>query len=133
MAERSMRAWPCGVEVDLLVRVLAALLVCSAVGGCATPPGKIEAAVVSASVYDPYDCPQIKAELVRVQGRLQTVIDMQGKQASRDKLLTSAFLFSPAFTTIMLVAGKDLKREVSVLKGEFIALNEAAKARGCPA
>ncbi len=112
-------------------QLAATVLACLSTVACATAPENIAPQPILASTYDAYDCPQIKAELVRVQGRLQTVVDMQGKQARHDKLLTSAIIFSPAMATIMLVASKDLKKEVGDLKGQYIALSEASAARKC--
>lgn len=109
--------------------LLAALA--TALSSCATAPSRIEAANVSPSAYDAYDCSQLNAELVRVQGRLQTVVQMQGKQSDHDKLMAGALVLSPLVATGMLVFGQDLKQEVSQMKGEFLALTEAARQKNC--
>ena len=112
--------------------IVTAALCASLLVGCASSPDKISAAYVSPIQYSGYDCDQIRAELVRVSGRVREVAGAQKQQANSDAIAMGVglVLFWPAL--FFLAGGNDRKEELSRLKGEYDALEQAAIQKGCP-
>ena len=99
--------------------------------GCATSPEKVKATYVSPAQYANYDCVQVREEMIRVFQRANTMTSMQRSKSNKDALAVgvSLALFWPA---AFAVAGGDVKDELASLKGQYVALTEASKAKNCP-
>ncbi|MFH2060476.1 MAG: hypothetical protein ABIJ59_16455 [Pseudomonadota bacterium] len=98
--------------------------------GCASKASKIEPAYVSPSQYSAYNCNQIDQKLQRVH---REVLEVSGKQdgaAKKDAIAlgVGVVLFWPA---LFFMIGGDKKKEVSRLKGEYEALQQAAIEKEC--
>lgn len=98
---------------------------------CATAPERVQALDVPASYYAAYDCDLLRQERIRVLTRLNTLAGMQRKQANKDAWTVAAGvgLYAPA---LVLLAGSDVKKQLAQVKGEHLALEEAAQGKGCP-
>ena len=112
--------------------VITAALCASIVAGCASAPVNISAAYVSPIQYSGYDCDQVRAELLRVSGKVREVAGAQKQQATNDAIAMGVglVLFWPAL--FFLAGGNDRKEELSRLKGEYDALEQAAIQKNCP-
>ncbi|MEA1051771.1 hypothetical protein U5801_18470 [Lamprobacter modestohalophilus] len=107
-----------------------ALLAFAMIAGCSTPPDKISASYVSPMQYSDYSCDQIKREMGRVQRQLAQVTGAQQKHADNDAVAMGVglVLFWPA---LFFLAGDDQKEELSRIKGEYEALQQAAIQQNC--
>ncbi len=101
------------------------------VGGCAKSSNQVAAASVSPIQYQNYTCNQIKAELTALNGRLIQGMRRQDDNADGDAAVTAvgAVLFWPA---LFFIDGDDEGTyQLSQMKGEFNALEQAAIQRNC--
>lgn len=98
--------------------------------GCAPKSEKIRAQYVSPLQYQDYSCKQIRMEMMRVSRRVNEVSGVQDKQATNDSaaLGVGLILFWPA---LFFMIGDDQKEEISRLKGEYDALEQAAIQKEC--
>lgn len=98
--------------------------------GCSTHPDDIEAAYVSPTEYADYDCSQLRAELQRVNRRVMEVTGQQRDEAQGDSVAMGVglVLFWPA---LFFLAGDDKEDELSRLKGQYNAIEEAAIKKKC--
>lgn len=100
--------------------------------GCATPPDKIPTAHVSPVQYSNYDCNQIATEMRFVSQRVNDLYYDLDKEASADEVQMGIglVLFWPAL--FWLEGGDDERAgEYAHLKGERLALEDAAVAKSC--
>lgn len=111
-----------------------ATLICAstlALGACATPPDKIEAAYVSPITYENYTCEQISQEAARVSNRAAEALGVQKKKAQGDavKVGVGIVLFWPA---LLFVDGDgSTETEVSRLKGQMETLEQVSIQKQC--
>ena len=99
--------------------------------GCATSPKDIEAAYVSPIPYETMTCDQLRAEATRVSNAAAVATGQQQSQANKDTaaMAVSLIVFWPA---IFFVGGdKANAGEVSRLKGEMNAIEQASGAKSC--
>lgn len=114
--------------MKLAPAALAATLVLSA---CATSPKDITAAYVSPVLYQNLTCDQLSQEAVRVSNAAAIATGTQQSQAGKDAAIVgvSLILFWPA---VFFVGGdKGNAAEVSRLKGEMNAIEQANITKGC--
>lgn len=97
---------------------------------CASRPEDISAAYVSPLQYQSYNCNQIRMEIDRVTRRVHEVSGAQDDQADDDAVALGVglVLFWPA---LFFMIGDDKKEELSRLKGEYEALEQAAIQKEC--
>ncbi len=97
---------------------------------CASKSENISAAYVSPLQYQGYTCNQIRAEMSRISRRVNEVAGVQDSQASKDSVALGVgmVLFWPA---LFFMIGKDKEEELSRLKGEYEALEQAAIQKDC--
>ena len=99
--------------------------------GCATNPNNIAAAYVSPVPYQAMSCDQLRGEAARVSSAAAVASGAQKAQANNDAVAmgVSLVLFWPA---IFFVGGdKGNAAEVSRLKGEMNAIEQANITKGC--
>ena len=113
-------------------KMITAVACASLLSACASSPDKISASYVSPIQYSNYDCDQIRAELGRVSNKVREVAGAQKKQSNNDAIALGVglVLFWPAL--FFLSGGNDRKEELSRLKGEYDALEQAAIQKNCP-
>jgi len=110
-----------------IAHIVAASLLVSA---CSSRSDTISAQYVSPLQYQSYDCNQIRMEMQRVGRRVNEVAGVQDSEATKDSVAMGVglVLFWPA---LFFMIGKDQEQELSRLKGEFEALEQAAIQKEC--
>ncbi|MEQ1610472.1 MAG: hypothetical protein ABL956_16115 [Hyphomonadaceae bacterium] len=112
---------------------LVAIVFAASVAGCATNPGNVTAQYVSPLQYQSYSCQQLAAESQRIGTRVSEVTGQQQQKATNDAVATGVgvVLFWPAL--FFLGGGGDKSGELSRLKGESDAIQQAAIQKNCMA
>ncbi|MEQ3626917.1 MAG: hypothetical protein ABNH26_11585 [Celeribacter sp.] len=111
--------------------VVTAVLSSVLLAGCAENADNIEAAYISPVQYENYSCRKLSAEAQRVSARASQAIGTQNKKAGNDAAATAVgmVLFWPA---LFFIDGDGASAaEVSRLKGEMEAIEQASIQRGC--
>ena len=98
--------------------------------GCAKKAEDISAIYVSPMQYQHYSCEQLQSEMVRVSAKVSEVAGIQNKAHTRDTVATTVGLivFWPA---LFFLASGDKAEELSRLKGEYEALQQASIQKNC--
>ena len=115
----------------MLRKLLPLAVVCSTVAaGCATSSSGVTAAYVSPLKYSSYSCQDIEYEMRAIETRVNNLTGQQDKKARNDRVATGVgvVLFWPA---LFFLATDDQKQELANAKGEFEALEEAARRKNC--
>jgi uncharacterized lipoprotein YajG len=99
--------------------------------GCATTSQNIQSTYVSPMTYDSYDCTQLSLEADRISRRVSELTGQIDKRASGDKTQTAValVLFWPA--VFFLGNNEAQNAELSKLKGESEALQQASITKDC--
>lgn len=102
-----------------------------AVGGCASYSEKIAPSYTSPVLYENLSCKQIGEEATRVSARAAEASGAQDAQANRDNVTTAVAIvvFWPA--AFFVGGDRQLSAELARLKGEMIALEQAAVNKKC--
>ncbi len=114
-----------------MIRVVSGVAVAALLAGCATSPKDISAAYVSPVPYQSMSCEQLTAEASRVSAAAAAASGAQASQSGKDAAMVgvSLILFWPA---IFFVGGdKASAAELSRLKGEMNAIEQANTTRNC--
>ena len=114
-------------------RIFAVLASAAMVASCATSPNNITPQYVSPMLYQGYTCEQISAELQRIGARVTEVTGQQQRAANNDALAMGVGLviFWPAL--FFLANDNDKREELSRLRGEYDALQQAGTMKNCAA
>ena len=98
--------------------------------GCAPSSAEIKPSYVSPLQYQGYTCRQIRSEMMVVARHANEVEGEQDHHSTNDAVATGVgvVIFWPA---LFFLASKDQREEVSRLKGEYDALEEAAIRKNC--
>ncbi len=117
-----MNRWKKAVTQTVCVAQLAA---------CASHPDSIEARYVSPITYQNWTCEQLVDEQKRLKSEVQRITGLQKENADADVALMGVglILFWPAL--FGLAATKDREEELGKLKGEYDAIGEQMKTKGC--
>jgi len=102
-----------------------------ALSGCATASRDIAGASVSPLQYQSYDCEQLSAESMRINGRAAQLSGRLDEAASNDKAIVGVgmVLFWPAL--FFLGGTKQQEAEYARLKGESEAVQQVAIQKRC--
>ncbi len=111
--------------------VVSGVALAALVSACATAPQNIAATYVSPLQYQNYSCQQLGAESQRIGTRVAEVTGQQQQKANNDAVATgvAVVLFWPA--VFFLGGGGDKTGELSRLKGESDAIQQAAIQKNC--
>ena len=110
---------------------LTTLAVAVAVAGCATTPGEIQAASLSPLAYKEYSCAEIAAESGRVSARESELHAVLEERADTDAVQMGVGMLL-LWPTLFWLDGDGVEtEEYAKLKGERVALREAAAAKRC--
>lgn len=111
-------------------KIVSLAAVAAILGACATHPNNISAQYVSPLAYEQYDCFQLNGELQRVARKVNQISHNQAQRANNDTtaLTLGLVLFWPA---LFFMANGDQKQELSQLKGEYDAINQAGIQKRC--
>jgi hypothetical protein len=98
---------------------------------CATAPSSITASYVSPLQYQTFSCEQLAVESQRLGARVAEVTGQQQAKANSDTtaMAVGMVLFWPAL--FFLGSGQDKSAELSRLKGEYDAMQQAANQKNC--
>ena len=107
------------------------IITISIITSCSNSSKDIVAEYISPQQYSSYDCDQIRAELLRVSGKVRTLTGQLDKNNENDKVTTgvSLILFWPA--VFFLGGTKEEEAEYARLKGEYEALEKASILKKC--
>jgi hypothetical protein len=113
------------------MRNLGIVVLCAALGGCASAAADITPAYISPVTYQQYNCMQLSQEAQAVSARAAALSGAQDRQRTNDGLATAAavVIFWPA---AFLVGGdKQTAAELSQMKGQMVAIEQASIAKKC--
>ena len=98
---------------------------------CSTGSKDIVGTYSSPLQYSQYDCDQLSAEVLRIQGRVNQLSGRLDEASSNDKLIigVGAVFFWPAL--FALGGTKQQENDLARLKGEYDAIQQAAIMRKC--
>ncbi|MDX3973301.1 hypothetical protein [Shinella sp.] len=112
-------------------KILALMACASFAASCASKSTDIAAAYVSPALYENLTCEQLALEAQTVSARAITASGAQDKKAGQDQaaMAVGLVLFWPA---MFLAKGDGAQAaEVSRLKGEMQAIEDASRKKGC--
>jgi hypothetical protein len=114
-----------------LSKLLCYATITTFLAGCTTAGKDVAATYVSPIQYSNYDCDQLRQELARINGRVGQLTGRLDEAASNDKaiLVGGGLLFWPAL--FALGGTKQQEAELSRLKGEYDALQQASAGKKC--
>ena len=112
---------------------IAALVASGILTACATAGKDVASSYVSPMQYANYDCDQLRAESMRISGRVNQLTGRLDEAASNDKAIAGVgmILFWPAL--FALGGTKQQEAELSRLKGEYDAIETTATTKKCAA
>lgn len=113
------------------MKVISIVIVSLLVTACATSSKDIQATYVSPMTYKSYDCEQLSLEADRISRRVSQLTGQIDKRASGDKtqMAVALVLFWPA--AFFLGNNEAQNTELSSLKGESEALQQASIEKKC--
>lgn len=108
-----------------------ALLASAVVAGCASSSSEIAPAYVSPVAYQSFTCQQLAQEVQAVSQRAAMLSGAQDKQRTNDGLATAAavVVFWPA--AFFVGGDKQTAAELANMKGQMVAIEQAANAKRC--
>ena len=118
--------------MNLLRRASVLAALCSlTVAGCASRSENIAAAYVSPTAYASFKCDQIREEATRLSARAAQVSGAQDSKATNDAVATGVgmVLFWPAL--FFIKGDSTTAAELSRLKGEMEAIEQASNQKRC--
>jgi hypothetical protein len=112
-------------------KILSLLVLTSFVVGCSTASKDIAPTYVSTALYANYDCEQVRADLMRVNGQLQTLTGKLDKNRENDTVTTTVgmVLFWPSL--FFLGGTKEQESQYAQLRGEYQALEQVSIQKKC--
>ena len=112
---------------------IAILVASGMLTACATAGKDVASAYVSPMQYSSYDCEQLRAESLRISGRVNQLTGRLDEAASNDKAIAGVgiILFWPAL--FALGGTKQQEAELARLKGEYEAIEATAITKKCAA
>ena len=112
---------------------IAVLVASGILTACATAGKDVASTYVSPMQYANYDCDQLRAESMRISGRVNQLTGRLDEAASNDKAIAGVgmILFWPAL--FALGGTKQQEAELSRLKGEYDAIETTATTKKCAA
>ena len=112
---------------------IAVLVASGMLTACATAGKDVASSYVSPMQYANYDCDQLRAESMRISGRVNQLTGRLDEAASNDKAIAGVgmILFWPAL--FALGGTKQQEAELSRLKGEYDAIETTATTKKCAA
>lgn len=118
-------------EKKMFKKIIVLTTVVAFVAGCSTAAKDIAPTYVSPAQYSSYDCEQVRADLIRISGRVNEMTGKLDKNRENDNLTTTAgiLLFWPAL--FFLGGTKEQEAEYAKLKGEYTALEQTSIQKRC--
>jgi hypothetical protein len=113
------------------MRVLTIAALGAALSGCASSSSDITPAYVSPVAYQTFTCQQLALEAQAISTRAAALSGAQDSQRTKDGLATAAaiVIFWPA--AFFVGGDKQTAAELSQMKGQMVAIEQASIARKC--
>lgn len=113
------------------MRVLGIVVLCAALGGCASASSDIAPSYVSPVVYQSYNCQQLGLEAQGISQRAAALSGAQDSQRTKDGLVTAAAIvvFWPA--AFFVGGDKQTAAELANMKGQMVAIEQASIQKKC--
>ena len=110
---------------------VASFLILCLMAGCSTASKDIVPTYVSPLQYSDYDCDQLRAEIIRINTRVNTITGKLDKNRENDNMTTGVtmLLFWPAI--FFLGGTKEQEAEFARLKGESQAVEQVSIQKKC--
>jgi hypothetical protein len=108
----------------------AALLACAS-AACTTHPDNVTPRYVSPIAYSTWDCAQLLDERNRLIAEVRKFTDLQRENAQGDAVMMTVGLVVFWPVLIGMAATKDRKEDLARVKGEYEAVEAAARNRPC--
>ena len=107
------------------------LVLCLALGGCASASSDIAPAYVSPVSFQNYTCQQLALEAQSISARAASLSGAQDSQRTKDSWATAAavVVFWPA--AFFVGGDKQTAAELAQMKGQMIAVEQASIAKKC--
>jgi hypothetical protein len=114
-----------------IYKLICTLSIVTFLVSCSTAGKDVAATYVSPIQYSNFDCEQLRQELARISGRAGQLSGRLDEAASNDKAIATGggLLFWPAL--FALGGTKQQEAELSRLKGEYDALQQASTSKKC--
>lgn len=109
----------------------AIMLSAFSLSACADSSSEIAATYISPLQYQSFTCPQLAEEARRVSSRAAELSGVQDKKATNDAVVTGVaiVLFWPA--AFFIGGNKETRAQLSRLKGELEAIEQASIRKNC--
>jgi hypothetical protein len=113
------------------MRILGIVALCAALAGCASASSDITPAYISPVMYQQYNCQQLAQEAQAVSTRAASLSGVQDSKRTSDGVATAAavVIFWPA--AFFVGGDKQTAAELAQMKGQMIAIEQAANAKKC--
>jgi hypothetical protein len=110
--------------------ILAIAFLTATLSGCATRSKNIDPMYVNSGKYARYNCAQLAEEQDKVISKVNAMSKKQDAEATKDAvaLTVGLVIFWPA---LIFMLGSDKKQELSRLKGEYEAVQDAMIMKQC--
>jgi len=113
-------------------KVSAALMAaCTTIAACTPPAADVQARYVSPAGYNARTCAQLATEAAALAQNEARLAAAQDKARANDtNIVTAAVILLPV-AGLLAMANKDYAAELSAVRGELEAVEQARSARGC--
>nr|WP_321271863.1 hypothetical protein [uncultured Tolumonas sp.] len=98
--------------------------------GCAKKPEKIQSTYIPVIKYRDYSCPELSVKLEEINYKTKAIIPVQETASNVDSVAMIGGLIT-IFSPIFLMSGGAHDKEISILKGEALAIEQSAKDKRC--
>jgi hypothetical protein len=113
-----------------VTRTVAALFAASSVA-CTTSPDSVQARYISPVAYSAWQCDQLLEERARLTGEVRKFTDLQRENANADAAMMTVGIVLLWPVLFGLAATKDRKEDLARVKGEYEAVDQALRNKGC--
>ncbi len=93
-------------------------------------PEKIQSTYIPVIKYRDYSCPELSVKLEEINYKTKAIIPVQETASNVDSVAMIGGLIT-IFSPIFLMSGGAHDKEISILKGEALAIEQSAKDKRC--
>lgn len=98
--------------------------------GCARKPENINPTSIPVIKYKNYDCSELSIRLKQVNEKIKSTIPIQENAANVDSVAAAGGIIT-IFAPVLFMSGGAHEQELSLLKGEVLAIEQSAKEKKC--